>query len=94
MFARKHAFSATKDLGVTDAFVKATIKHAVERFKINRAASPADAEKIMQILDSGALDADIERNLPSRAKKLEPRNFADARPYSDEEWLKRHGDGI
>jgi hypothetical protein len=93
MFAQDQAFSPN-ELGSTESFIQSTIKLAASSLRVNRSVSAAEVQRIVDILDAGELDGAIERNAPVRAQKLESRNFADVTPYSDKDWLARHGDGV
>jgi len=70
--------------------------HVAAELAFGRAAEnapvpPELVERLVDLLDSGALDATIERLWPPSSAELQPRRYADVKPFSDDDWKRRHG---
>ena len=67
------------------------VAEARKRLGMSGDATPDHVERLVAALDEGVLDDLVEQIKPAGRQVLAPRKFADVRPYSDEEWCRRHG---
>jgi len=79
--------------GAVERHVNRAIEHAFGRLRLDRPApaSAAEVEKVVQLLDTGVLDAELERQAPPVTRDLPRRRYADAQPFSHAAWKARHG---
>jgi len=73
---------------VTEA-ARRNVLALVGRLHVNQAISVGRVEQTMRVLDSGQLDALIERMVPE-SKPAAPERFADVKPFDHEAWKSRH----
>ena len=76
--------------GATDVVVQRAVELAFGRLRLDRSATADQVEEVVRLVDSGALDAAIERNAPAVGSATAPRRYADVKPFSYEGWKQRH----
>ncbi len=64
---------------------------AFNRLRVDLPISPNKVEKAMRLIDSGAMDAFIERVVPAESPHPTVEMYVDVKTFSHTAWKKRHG---
>ncbi len=74
-----------------DALVDRAVDLAFVRLRMDRLPPAESSESIVDLLDSGTLDEPLELRSPPPALDLQRRRYSDSKPFSHEDWKRRHG---
>ena len=74
-----------------DELVRRAVELAFGPLRIERAISADSVERIIDLLDAGALDTALNRQSPPVSLGRPRQRFLDSVEFSNEEWKRRHG---
>lgn len=74
-----------------DALARRAVASALGRLKVDRSPSEELAEHVIDLVGSGALDAELRELSPPVASERQRRRYSAEDEFSHEQWKRHHG---